>query len=1077
MTQTNTSTVTGNVPGQAINIPNILRPDSGTGITIASSAGGVLDLPFDPSTATAHRVDNNLVFELDSGGTVTVTDFFVVGDQSLPSLRLPDGTEVASADFFAGSDLDMTTAAGPAAAAPMGGGANYADDSGNLMGGLDRLGSLGTDYWARGTEAPEEAVGVGPAGAGAAPGAPGITEPTGTQVSASQPSAPNDEVPPRIVGASLVFDLDMEANPVLEGSGTFPLRVALNAPPTEPCTVVIEVRDSQGGAPFLFEARFEAGQTEGVFDIPHFNEEDVYIDPSQTIVKIVDVQGGGYDGYTDLTAGGQVVVDILDTIDDTTVFVTSVVSNGDGSVTVYIELDHPVDPNNDIPTTVHVTIGDTTIPVTLHRGEDKAGVTFENALTPSLDEGVTRDLKVTLTVEDKGNFENLVPVDQREDGWTVPVPYIPVTVPTVESDIITVSEAGLPGGTGVGEYGNVAQGALTVTKDERLSLNEVTFKYTDLNDNEYTETVSKAGDSFSIYSSEGVELGTLTITSFDPATGKVEYIFTLTGVLDNPKGDEVITGGAYTVQDALDELGLEVGCSFIYEKSGEPYADDQGNTVFNGGLGVIVYDDAPMLHTTDGIFMNEIGQHFDGLLAEIGADKGGSVTFTIQDGQQTGWEAGGKPVTLHYGENGEQNIIRGMIDVGTPDEKVVFTLTGNADGAYSFVQEAQFDATRTVEGDDIKAQLGGAAGGNPQSFYIIAAGGGVTTQKDGNPSDYSIVMTATKNSGGKLTVNSNNNTFGVSGGGRLDAGTQLKVDFNEKFTNDTLLYSDKVELGVQTQSGGAVSSTLISGWAYCLPVGITEGQGVEYTLVQLLWDSGKGVLHAQAGYGYYIDYVLVDGGGSDHGISSIVMSSLETRTEVLDLAALDVGFTVYDNDGDHVSGTLSIKPLNEGGDILAPPDDHGHVLVGGHGDETIHGGLGDDIIYGGQGNDIMYGGGGSDIFAWKNDHLDGSTDKIMDFKLGEDSLRFDDLFGEVDLGNMETLAGLLRENVLSLDLMENGDLMFGLRYKDGLGNELHQNVQMHVVENTTGVTLTEDTLNDPVDQALLLQQILTNFGG
>ena len=131
----------------------VSRPESGASTAVASSAGGVLNLGFDPGTATASRIDNNLVFEVDGGGTVTLTDFFAVGDQTLPTLRLPDGTLVASADFFAGSDLDISTAAGPGAAGPPpGSGTNYADDTGSLMGGVDKLGQLGTDYWSSATE-------------------------------------------------------------------------------------------------------------------------------------------------------------------------------------------------------------------------------------------------------------------------------------------------------------------------------------------------------------------------------------------------------------------------------------------------------------------------------------------------------------------------------------------------------------------------------------------------------------------------------------------------------------------------------------------------------------------------------------------------------------------------------------------------------------------------------------------------------------------------------------------------------------------------------------------------------------
>lgn len=58
--------------------------------------------------------------------------------------------------------MDITTAAGPAAtaSAPDSGGTNYDDGTGDLVGGVDRLGSLGTDYWGRSTEFTEDDAGV-----------------------------------------------------------------------------------------------------------------------------------------------------------------------------------------------------------------------------------------------------------------------------------------------------------------------------------------------------------------------------------------------------------------------------------------------------------------------------------------------------------------------------------------------------------------------------------------------------------------------------------------------------------------------------------------------------------------------------------------------------------------------------------------------------------------------------------------------------------------------------------------------------------------------------------------------------
>lgn len=145
----------------------VTRPVDGGTLTLEASPGGQMNLGFDPGNANASRDGNDLIFDIDGSGRVVLKDFFVVGDESLPNLRLPDGNVVATADFFAGSDLDMSTAAGPGAAAaapvaqaPGSGGTNYSDMAGDLLGGVDKYGKLGTFYWGREAEIDEEHIGL-----------------------------------------------------------------------------------------------------------------------------------------------------------------------------------------------------------------------------------------------------------------------------------------------------------------------------------------------------------------------------------------------------------------------------------------------------------------------------------------------------------------------------------------------------------------------------------------------------------------------------------------------------------------------------------------------------------------------------------------------------------------------------------------------------------------------------------------------------------------------------------------------------------------------------------------------------
>ena len=178
--------------GQKVSVP---APQSGQNLSVASSPAGELVLGFEPGSATFSRSGNNLVFDLDNGGHVTVTDFFVVGDQSLPSLSLPDGVTVAAADLLTG--LDMTTAAGPAAAAAAAassGTGAYADDAGLLIDGVNRLGSLGTDLWGRATQVPDTARGLA-VNADAAAETPGPAGPVTPPVPPVEPPAPPVEPP------------------------------------------------------------------------------------------------------------------------------------------------------------------------------------------------------------------------------------------------------------------------------------------------------------------------------------------------------------------------------------------------------------------------------------------------------------------------------------------------------------------------------------------------------------------------------------------------------------------------------------------------------------------------------------------------------------------------------------------------------------------------------------------------------------------------------------------------------------------------------------------------------------------
>ena len=123
------------VNGQLIPVPDAR---AGQAREVESSHGGILVMPFDPFAAEARLEGENLVFEKD-GGTVTITGFCLVTGDSLPHLRLPDGTHIKGDVFLSRVGLEpMFTAAdgvgGQVRLNP------YADGAGELYGfSSDRL--------------------------------------------------------------------------------------------------------------------------------------------------------------------------------------------------------------------------------------------------------------------------------------------------------------------------------------------------------------------------------------------------------------------------------------------------------------------------------------------------------------------------------------------------------------------------------------------------------------------------------------------------------------------------------------------------------------------------------------------------------------------------------------------------------------------------------------------------------------------------------------------------------------------------------------------------------------------------
>ncbi|MVB73264.1 hypothetical protein D6U90_02880 [Vibrio cholerae] len=137
-----------------------------------------------------------------------------------------------------------------------------------------------------------------------------------------------------------------------------------------------------------------------------------------------------------------------------------------------------------------------------------------------------------------------------------------------------------------------------------------------------------------------------------------------------------------------------------------------------------------------------------------------------------------------------------------------------------------------------------------------------------------------------------------------------------------------------------------------------------------------------------------------------------------------VTLNVSPNGEANIAATSSFN-ASTGDDQIRGTDDNdiilGHagndVLDGGLGDDVLYGGSGNDILIGGLGNDILTGGSGEDLFKWVDGDLDGSTDRITDFKIGEDKIDLSDLFSDPT----NTLDDLLKSETIKVT--ENSEIV------------------------------------------------------
>ncbi|MDT8442741.1 MAG: Calx-beta domain-containing protein, partial [Desulfuromonadales bacterium] len=116
-------------------------PDPGQNITVLLDAQQIPQITFDPGTeSTQEFVGNDLVFTLPGGAVLTFEDFAAdVNNGDVTAIMLADGTVIPIEALMAAWNLEVPeTAAGPAEAG--GGSSQYADDMGDALAGINKLG-------------------------------------------------------------------------------------------------------------------------------------------------------------------------------------------------------------------------------------------------------------------------------------------------------------------------------------------------------------------------------------------------------------------------------------------------------------------------------------------------------------------------------------------------------------------------------------------------------------------------------------------------------------------------------------------------------------------------------------------------------------------------------------------------------------------------------------------------------------------------------------------------------------------------------------------------------------------------
>ncbi|MED5620099.1 immunoglobulin-like domain-containing protein [Ideonella sp. BN130291] len=591
----------------------------------------------------------------------------------------------------------------------------------------------------------------------------------------------------------------------------------------------------------------------------------------------------------------------------------------------------------------------------------------------------------------------------------------------------------------------------------------------------------KTGDLLTLGTGTGFKYGTLTLNF---STGN--YTFYTNGT--SQQGDAFTV--KYVAQDGDGDITPQTTLTFEIDNA-KPVARPDTDTVLPGST----HTDGNVITGLD----TDGGLSLGSRLASF-SSKGSGVDTTVDNAQVSSVAFKGASYNLLANSSGSGTGFSYTIAAGK------LTWTGTDGSKLVFTRDGYYDYTPPTASA-------------PQVTYAAA----VTTNfnTSGGATANGVALTGFTRTGATTTLSytdSNNNDrdgVGVTGGSSnntVDNLERLVISFSQAShaygvgNVSFVIAPDASDLGA---SGGVVSALTYTVYDVA---GNQIGQ---------FYSSSEGTVTVPSTLTNIGSIEIEANSAASARVTSVSFADVQLNTGAAEVAPVQVGYTLTDDQGDTSSSTLTLNVATNnlfgtsandtltgtnandrvwggaGNDTIAGGSGHDIVdggagndaitggdgndlLRGGAGNDTIDGGNGNDIIVGGGGTDLLIGGAGSDVFRWElaDQGTAGTpaTDTIQGFDTAAASAG-GDVLDLRDLLQGETAAGSATGNLTSfLHFAQVGsDTLIQISSKGGFSGGFNagavdQTITLQSVDLTAGGLLHTDQqiIQDLINKSKLL---------